>query len=81
MSETDKEITAGSESPARSTVALVRCESYEREAVESSVRRAVDLLGGISAFVRPGDQVLLKPNLLAARSPEKRITTDPALVR
>ena len=81
MSETDKEITAGSESPARSTVALVRCESYEREAVESSVRRAVDILGGISVFVRPGDQVLLKPNLLAARAPEKRITTDPAIVR
>jgi uncharacterized protein (DUF362 family)/Pyruvate/2-oxoacid:ferredoxin oxidoreductase delta subunit len=41
----------------------------------------VDLLGGISAFVKPGDQVLLKPNLLAARAPEKRITTDPAIVR
>jgi uncharacterized protein (DUF362 family)/Pyruvate/2-oxoacid:ferredoxin oxidoreductase delta subunit len=62
-------------------VALVRCESYDREAVESAVRRSVDLLGGMSVFVQPGKRVLLKPNLLAARGPERRITTDPAVVR
>jgi uncharacterized protein (DUF362 family)/ferredoxin len=81
MREAHKEIPGGDESPARSAVALVRCETYGRDEVETSVRRAVDLLGGISAFVKPGDQVLLKPNLLAARKPEKRITTDPAVVR
>jgi uncharacterized protein (DUF362 family)/Pyruvate/2-oxoacid:ferredoxin oxidoreductase delta subunit len=40
----------------------------------------VDLLGGIKNFVRPGDQVLLKPNLLSARPPERRVTTDPRMV-
>jgi uncharacterized protein (DUF362 family)/Pyruvate/2-oxoacid:ferredoxin oxidoreductase delta subunit len=62
-------------------VALVRCEDYDRQAVESAVRRSVDLLGGMAAFVKPGNQVLLKPNLLAARAPERRITTDPEIVR
>lgn len=64
-----------------STVSLVRCETYEPRELEASVREAVDLLGGISCFVRPGDQVLLKPNLLSAHPPERRITTDPEVVR
>jgi len=64
-----------------STVSLVRCESYDSEALEAAVRRAVDLVGGISSFVKPGDRVLLKPNLLSAHPPERCITTDPAVVR
>lgn len=69
------------EERALSTVSLVRCETYEPRVLESSVRHAVDLLGGISSFVKPGDRVLLKPNLLSAHPPERRITTDPELVR
>ena len=62
-------------------VSLVRCETYESGEVEQAARRAVDLVGGISRFVKAGDRVLLKPNLLSARPPERRITTDPAVVR
>ncbi len=64
-----------------STVSLVRCESYEYHLIDSSVRRAVNLLGGISRFVKPGNRVLLKPNLLSANPPERHITTNPAVVR
>jgi len=64
-----------------SRVALVRCESYERRLVEGAFRRAVDLVGGISRFVKPGDRVLIKPNLLASRARERRVTTDPEVVR
>lgn len=64
-----------------STVSLVRCERYDRHEVEQAVRRVVNLMGGISRFVKPGDQVLLKPNLLSANLPEKHITTHPELVR
>jgi uncharacterized protein (DUF362 family)/Pyruvate/2-oxoacid:ferredoxin oxidoreductase delta subunit len=38
-------------------------------------------LGGMEAFVRRGERVLLKPNLLAAKPPEAAVTTHPALVR
>lgn len=38
-------------------------------------------LGGISQFVRKGDRVLLKINLLSAREPERAVTTHPELVR
>lgn len=63
------------------TVALINCTEYDPERVERALRRALDLLGGISRFVKPGDKVLLKPNLLAARTPEKCVTTHPAVVR
>ena len=64
-----------------STVSLVRCGTYGSDEVITAVRRAVDLIGGISSFVKPGDRVLLKPNLLSAHPPERRITTDPEVVR
>jgi uncharacterized protein (DUF362 family)/Pyruvate/2-oxoacid:ferredoxin oxidoreductase delta subunit len=63
------------------TVSLVRCESYEPGVIDRAVKQAIDHLGGISHFVKPGDRVLLKPNLLSARPPDLRITTDPAVVR
>jgi uncharacterized protein (DUF362 family)/Pyruvate/2-oxoacid:ferredoxin oxidoreductase delta subunit len=59
---------------------LVRCGSYDAPEFETAVRRAVDLLGGMSRFVRKGQRVLLKPNLLSAREPARRVTTDPAMV-
>ena len=64
-----------------STVALVRCPSYEGEKVQEAVRRTVDLLGGMDRYVRPGERVLLKPNLLKASRPEAAVTTHPEVVR
>jgi uncharacterized protein (DUF362 family)/Pyruvate/2-oxoacid:ferredoxin oxidoreductase delta subunit len=49
--------------------------------LQTAVKKCVDLMGGISRFVKPGNSVLLKPNLLGARQPEKRITTDPSFVK
>lgn len=62
-------------------VAIEICNDYDIENVRSSVRQAVDNLGGIKTFVSPGDRVLLKPNLLMRRKPEKATTTHPAVVQ
>jgi uncharacterized protein (DUF362 family)/NAD-dependent dihydropyrimidine dehydrogenase PreA subunit len=62
-------------------VALVRCGDYETQAVESAVRRSLDLLGGMAQFVRPGQRVLVKPNLLRPSAPEQAVVTHPAVVR
>lgn len=64
-----------------SKVALARCETYDREKVFEAVKRSVDLLGGIEKFVKPGNKVLLKPNLLSARPPEEAVCTHPEVVR
>jgi len=64
----------------RSTVALVRCDDYEPETVQNALQRGVKLLGGLDRFVRPGERILLKPNILAGDEPEKAVTTHPAVL-
>lgn len=65
----------------KTEVSVVRCAGYERERVLEAVRRSVDLNGGIHSFIRPGERVLLKPNLLKAAAPEMAVTTHPEIVR
>jgi len=63
----------------RSTVALVRCDSYEPEAVHRAVGVGLELVGGVDRFVSRGERILLKPNLLVASSPDACVTTHPAV--
>jgi uncharacterized protein (DUF362 family)/NAD-dependent dihydropyrimidine dehydrogenase PreA subunit len=65
---------------ARSVVAVRRCESYEPPTAAEAVRDVLGRLGGIERFVRPGARVLVKPNLLSAKGPERAITTHPAVL-
>lgn len=62
-------------------VSVIRCASYSREEVERRVEEAVGLLGGWAAFVRPGERVLVKPNLLTGADPGRAVTTHPEVVR
>ena len=62
------------------TVAILRCDDYDSERVFNTVHRALDLLGGIGRFVQKGQRVLLKPNMLSAKAPERGITTHPAIL-
>ena len=50
------------------------------QTVYAAVKRSVDLLGGMEAFVQPGAKVLLKPNLVRSMPPERAATTHPAVV-
>ena len=45
-----------------------------------NVRRAIDAVGGIRAFVSRGDVVVVKPNIGWDRTPEQAANTDPAVV-
>lgn len=56
-------------------VALIRCESYDYEKVKEAVERGVSLIGGAESFVKPGEKIVLKPNLLSADPPERCSTT------
>jgi uncharacterized protein (DUF362 family)/Pyruvate/2-oxoacid:ferredoxin oxidoreductase delta subunit len=62
-------------------VSVVRCPEYDRERVESALERCLAPLGGMEAFVRRGERVLVKPNLLASRPPEAAVTTHPTVIR
>lgn len=48
--------------------------------VKAMTRAAIDALGGIKAFVRPGDYVVLKPNAGFPNPPDWATTTNPDVV-
>jgi uncharacterized protein (DUF362 family)/Pyruvate/2-oxoacid:ferredoxin oxidoreductase delta subunit len=64
-----------------SAVSIVTCADYDRDRTFDAVQRAVELLGGMQAFIKPGERALIKPNLLKASLPEAAVTTHPEVVR
>ena len=62
-------------------VAVIRCESYEYDEVKAAVERGIKLIGGAESFVKPGERILLKPNLLSTDSPERCVTTHPSVFK
>jgi len=66
---------------AKPTVALGRCRTYDAPAVRSALETLLAPLDGMGAFVKPGQSVLIKPNLLTDRAPAQAVTTHPEVVR
>ncbi|HZS08723.1 MAG TPA: DUF362 domain-containing protein [Blastocatellia bacterium] len=66
----------------RATVAIAHTNEKHRsiERVLGLVREALDHLGGIGRFVKPGQTVLIKPNQTVFYSAEEGCTTDPLVV-
>ncbi len=65
----------------KSSVSIIKCQNYDEDKVLRALRQSLDLIGGIQAFVNKGSRVLLKPNLLYGKSPEKAVTTHPSILR
>ncbi len=65
----------------KSTVALVRCDTYNNRQVYEAVAAGLDLLGGISNFVKPGEKIVIKPNVLFGGNPQKCVTTHPSVFK
>ena len=62
------------------SVSLIRATSYDRVQLRESIKTLLEPLGGMAAFVKPGDRVLLKPNLLTGARPTKECVTRPEMV-
>ena len=58
-------------------VAIVRVE----EDVEGAVKEAINILGGIEAFAKPGGTYLVKPNLFTTRTAQEGATTDLRVIK
>lgn len=65
----------------KSKVAIVKCKNYEPSLVQEATRKAINLIGGVSIFIKPQSRVLVKPNLLLAKEPEFGIDTHPEVMR
>ena len=65
----------------KTAVALAKCRSYNPETVSRALDEVLAAIGGLQSFVKPGASVLIKPNLLTDRSPDRAATTHPEIVR
>ena len=63
-----------------SQVSLIRANSYKPTQLKSSIEHLLEPLGGIAAFVKKGDRVLLKPNLLTGSRLTKECITRKEIV-
>ena len=61
-------------------VAFTRASNYDRSEIDQAVTTLLDTWGGMEHFVKPGDRVLLKPNLLTGSRPTKECVTRIELV-
>ena len=62
-------------------VLFIRQENYEQSGIDSAILRAFEHFGGVRNFISRGDKVLLKVNLVSGHDVERRVTTDPSIVR
>lgn len=69
-----------SEIKVRSLVNSVKIDSYHPDKLSSALKVLLSPFGGLKQFVKPGMTVLINPNLLSARTPDKAVTTHPELV-
>ena len=74
--------SAAAKTPASGTVggASASALAAVKGAPAAAARRAVELIGGMGAFVRPGRKVVVKPNIGWDRAPEQAANTHPEVV-
>lgn len=62
-------------------VSIHGCDNYTETALQKALDCALTDLGGWEPYIRPGEKVLLKVNLVAARDPALAATTHPEFVK
>ena len=82
MRQQEHTVTPSPATARTAMVAVVRCPSYEAEALSKAVRRSLELLGGVRAFLAPGSKLFVKINHLSPHAPPDRaICTHPSFLR
>jgi uncharacterized protein (DUF362 family)/ferredoxin len=66
------------ETNTKKTVYIIECGDYSQ--VEMRLAELIETMGGIERYVKPGQRVVLKPNLLSAADPGKAVTTHPSVI-
>ena len=62
-------------------ISIIKIDSYDQNDLREAVISLLKPLGGMESFVQQGDRVLIKPNMLSAKTPDAAVTTHPALVK
>lgn len=61
-------------------LSVQKCGSYTHDEVKSAIEKLLAPFGGIGNLVKPGAKVLIKPNMLTCKDPERAATTHPAII-
>ncbi|MBQ7152095.1 MAG: DUF362 domain-containing protein [Synergistaceae bacterium] len=64
-----------------SKIFLQAQKNYNQSEIDSAILKAFNFFGGPEKFFLKGERVLLKVNLVAGHEPERRVTTDPSIVK
>jgi uncharacterized protein (DUF362 family)/Pyruvate/2-oxoacid:ferredoxin oxidoreductase delta subunit len=64
----------------KNVVSVISCDNYNIDKVRSVIAQSLNNIGGLGQYVQPGAKVHIKPNLLAAKTPEQAVTTHPTLI-
>ncbi len=62
-------------------VSLCRQRTYKLEEVQQSILKLLEPFGGIGRFVKSGDNVVLKPNLVMSRPESAPVCTNPVVFK
>lgn len=62
-------------------VSIEKCADYNIDNVRNALKRAIENIGGLQKYIKPGMKVAVKPNLIMKKRPEEAATTHPAVVR
>jgi uncharacterized protein (DUF362 family)/Pyruvate/2-oxoacid:ferredoxin oxidoreductase delta subunit len=65
----------------KARVIVIRCDAYADDQVLTAIQKGFDMLGGVSLFAKPGERIVMKPNILIGTDPDKGVTTHPAVFR
>lgn len=66
----------------KSVVAIIKGPKNPSEGeIAASVRKAIELTGGLTDVIARGDTVIIKPNLVIPQAPETGTTTDPRVCK
>ena len=64
----------------KTSVSVVRCDSYDRDKIITAIGQTFDFFGGIHNIIKKGARVLLKPNFIKESSPEDCTITHPMVI-
>jgi uncharacterized protein (DUF362 family) len=71
-------LTVASTNTEHALVATTKAQNYNLDELVPAVRQSLELIGGLSSIVKPGDKVFVKINHLSPPSPPERgIVTHP----
>jgi len=64
-----------------SKVSLIKCTSYEQDQLSDSIKKAINLIGGLDSILKRDAKVFIKLNLVGPFDKDKGITTHPEFVK